>query len=592
MIGHFPEPYPDELLASICARFAKRLNLQAHKPVIEELFGRNALVVFDLPSRLARLADQLPKGHPLTAKEMLNCHTLFPLYSPFFPSNRRKKIAEGMIGNGGKAVHMMAGIMASRIRRPRWLRLCPQCFEEEVRVTGEPYWHRIHQIPGLEYCAEHECRLLDTATAYGCRFNRHHLETPARAQRIVSSPAEPETAPQFVTLARDARWLLQTNPRGPGVQRIHRAYLRALDSRGLTTKSGRLYLQELKHAFVTYHGLPLLTRLQSSFEEDDSAPWLATLLREPARVQAPIRHLLLMRFLGYSAQEFLALATETEGNCLDATKAATQPSDSRQHRKEKTVDGLRLKQLWHDRNASLRKIARELGLDPITVKRKAVKAGLSFPRRGIRISRAPTSNKRRSLEDERRRYRRRWGRLRDAHPTQSTQQLRSKQPALYAWLYRNDKTWLAENRPARLEPRAPRTHVRWDERDKHYAREVGRAAAMIKSHNGRITKSGLAQRLGIAGRVRRQSKKLPLTTKAINAVTESRVTHARFRLLIRAQQLQQTGKRIAEWRLLRSAGIRPELAELPEIKQILANTASQVRSQSEQSRRRVVSSQC
>ncbi len=86
-----------------------------------------------------------------------------------------------MKGTGGKAVHMAAGIMASRVRLPNHLQICPQCFEEEKQSTGEPYWHRIHQLAAVHYCPTHGCRLLPSKTPFRSRYNRHRLELPEMA---------------------------------------------------------------------------------------------------------------------------------------------------------------------------------------------------------------------------------------------------------------------------------------------------------------------------------------------------------------------------------------------------------------------------
>jgi hypothetical protein len=55
MIGCFPDPYPDELLYSVCARFHKRVQYPNKKGTMRELFGDEAAIaVVDLPSNLSR----------------------------------------------------------------------------------------------------------------------------------------------------------------------------------------------------------------------------------------------------------------------------------------------------------------------------------------------------------------------------------------------------------------------------------------------------------------------------------------------------------------------------------------------------------
>jgi len=50
MIGYFPEPYPDELFYSLCARFGDRMKYANKLTVARDLFGKStATAVVDLP---------------------------------------------------------------------------------------------------------------------------------------------------------------------------------------------------------------------------------------------------------------------------------------------------------------------------------------------------------------------------------------------------------------------------------------------------------------------------------------------------------------------------------------------------------------
>jgi hypothetical protein len=45
-------------------------------------------------------------------------------------------------------------------RERRDAHFCPACAEGDIRRLGFPYWRRSHQIPGVEYCIEHDCPLI------------------------------------------------------------------------------------------------------------------------------------------------------------------------------------------------------------------------------------------------------------------------------------------------------------------------------------------------------------------------------------------------------------------------------------------------
>ncbi len=154
MIGFFPDPYPDELLYSVCARFADRVQYRGKSSVIRELFGtRNAVAIVDFPCRLGHLVDILPSGHHYTVDRFIDDHTLLPFYSPFCPPQRINQVREDMRGSNGCRIYGRLGIL---VNRPAdWLQFCPICVNNDIQKFGECYWHRVHQLPGVKVCPIH-----------------------------------------------------------------------------------------------------------------------------------------------------------------------------------------------------------------------------------------------------------------------------------------------------------------------------------------------------------------------------------------------------------------------------------------------------
>jgi len=50
MVGFFPDPYPDELLYSVCARYHHRVRYRAHRATAQDLFGARVVTAIDLTS--------------------------------------------------------------------------------------------------------------------------------------------------------------------------------------------------------------------------------------------------------------------------------------------------------------------------------------------------------------------------------------------------------------------------------------------------------------------------------------------------------------------------------------------------------------
>lgn len=79
-----------------------------------------------------------------------------------------------------------------------------------------------------------------------------------------------------------------------------------------------------------------------------------------------------------------------------------------------------------------------------------------------------------------------WLSVLHAHGSLGTKYLRSLDPANYAWLYRNDRTWLQSQtapRVAKLGGSGLST-VRWDERDAELCKQVERVALMLQAEQG------------------------------------------------------------------------------------------------------------
>jgi hypothetical protein len=156
MAGCFPDPYPDELLYSLCARYSDRVRYPDHRMVMVELFGSpKVTVAIDLPSHLGHLGAFLSPHSYYTLDNLINNHTLLPYLKHFFDCTSLERIRAGMLGTARQIVHYRSRFMKPRTTSSAYLRSCPVCIEEDINVFGSSYWHRIHQVPGVEVCPTH-----------------------------------------------------------------------------------------------------------------------------------------------------------------------------------------------------------------------------------------------------------------------------------------------------------------------------------------------------------------------------------------------------------------------------------------------------
>ena len=560
MIVSFVEPFEDEVFAGVLGRFAELMDFPSAKFTLEATLGPNAVVVYDLPSRLSEFVSRLPPRSVLTEESLLFGHTDFPLYAPFLPEAKREQLRTAMYGKFGRGIHFLIGAMADRVVSPQTLRYCTVCCAETAS-----YWRRSHQVPGLDICARHRTRLVPSAWMRHGRNNRTTLPLPPTLRE--HAPTQDAEGPaSLVELAADVEWLLNCNRFFPGPAQLRVAYARELYRLDLASAGGRVATRELHERFLARFSLPFLERLQCGLElhKADSS-WLSRLVRAPRAVQWPVRHLLLIRLLGYSTAAFLQRLDE-----ICSSEPPVVRPIQRLYRKD--VDADRLRKLWVDRTISLREIARQFRIDPMTVKRKAVALNLPFPRQASRVTEAPPLPRRSAdrVNTDRQRNRTAW--LSEVQTgRRGTAEIRKIFPATYAWLYRHDREWLRSHRPKRQLRKRLRPTRDWRRRDAELSARVPCVAAAIFESGKRVTRTAIARRLSIETLVRRRRRLLPQTWRSLRQASESRVQFGLRRLNAIADQ---TSSPLPLWKLLREAGIREDLAADPAIKSFVQQRES------------------
>jgi hypothetical protein len=152
----FPVPYPDELIYSTVARAGVHAGLMSPKQLLDAVFAnRKVIATPDLPSNLRHISELYPHSLNLDVTNIIYKHTLFPLYAPFVPEDRRIQCIKWMSGQSKGAVHLALGAAASRVKQIHFLRYCPECLNLQLARFGEFYWKRNWQVSGADVCPEH-----------------------------------------------------------------------------------------------------------------------------------------------------------------------------------------------------------------------------------------------------------------------------------------------------------------------------------------------------------------------------------------------------------------------------------------------------
>ena len=104
----------------------------------------------------AAILSNLPPG-VLSIDDVLANHTLLPYYTRFFATGKKLQVWDALRAGHG------SGITSIRTQMPdgtEGLKYCPTCYLLDTEKYGEPYWHRVHQIPLLPLCPMHQVPLV------------------------------------------------------------------------------------------------------------------------------------------------------------------------------------------------------------------------------------------------------------------------------------------------------------------------------------------------------------------------------------------------------------------------------------------------
>jgi TniQ/Tn7-like transposition protein D len=197
----FPVPYRDELLYSVIARAGVHYGETSPKQLLDSVFGnRKVIATVDLPSHIQCIVDQYPESLGLNTGELIARHTLWTIYAPFLPGDRRSVIEHWMEGRSQGAAHLASGIAASRIKTNQYLLICPQCVADQEDEYGEAYWDRRWQVPLICSCPVHGPLY---QTSIQLNAEHRHAYIPVSEAKILQQLENTASDTRFANLVHD-----------------------------------------------------------------------------------------------------------------------------------------------------------------------------------------------------------------------------------------------------------------------------------------------------------------------------------------------------------------------------------------------------
>ena len=305
--GFFPTPYPDECYYSVLCRYHVRSGSVSYSRTTKALFGNmqclSSTIFF--PTRLECLDNWLPHDSPVSRRNFVMNHTIYPYMVMMYSSDFRVEMENVMNGVVPAFELNRIGETKSLPLWPKYLKYCPECVKEDISKYGEPYWHRTHQLFGTAYCTKHLVRLLHsniptkrTTTDFCPASDEVLFETPPDSHdELVQYKKE------FMKISKESEWLLEHGLTIDWDANGFEKYKQLLRDRKLSTIQGISNYEEIDKAFTSYWGKGFLNALR--LETGDNRNWIYQIQGARIRTFKSLYHVMLMCFLSDSVEQFV-----------------------------------------------------------------------------------------------------------------------------------------------------------------------------------------------------------------------------------------------------------------------------------------------
>ncbi len=571
MIASFPIPHDDESLYSMIARYRQRIRHPSIQSLMQELFGSSRLhASSDFSAKLEHLSGILPLWYGISTDRLTNDRTLYPFYSPFITKTQALDLRSRIHNSHERASGAFIKVRRGSVALSERIRYCPTCISDDRDIFRECYWHRLHQLPGVEVCPVHEVWLEESTALARALGGWHKFVTADEA--IGDAVPRPLSAHEpgretMLQLAKDAAWLLNETSLPSDPVALWRRYRYLLREQGLCSYRGKVATKELLARFYRMCPPVVLARIEGHAGRLTSGRGILSLVRKPRGGFPPLYHLLMMQCLGKTAEEFFGMPAEPADfgsgpwPCLNklaphyrqsiVTKVSIhiQKDGGRPVATFSCRCGFRyarvgpdwgplaqfsftrveqygplwertFRHLWSTPEHTLSFISQKVGIAEQNLATHAARLRLPVWRR---------ENGRAVIPGRKRTWRGRPERphlatiraMRDAWTVLCSKRMRitvesREERRLYHWLYRHDHAWLTKQCIHGGTKRALdiKQRIDWEQRDKFLA-QVIRAIAVKRSPCGRLTMNRLIRLSGQRHLIHPNLHRLPLTRRTL-----------------------------------------------------------------------------
>ncbi|MXR70312.1 transposase [Shewanella sp. JBTF-M18] len=515
-----PSAFPDEILFSRIIRHFTLNGITSANYLLMTLGSPKLSIHPYLTAgleRISRLSQEMPV-------ELLNQQTLAPLFIHFLPSHATS-ISLGLISTNAAEAIRACQLVCAREKEPLSIKYCPTCAKADAENFGVPYWHRSHQIPGIESCSSHRVKLV-------------HFPLKGHARlRLSLLPPLLEHPIQSSALSRDfARYSYDLLQKVSVTNKpfVLNDFKKKLSKLGYVTEKGyyrrRLLLREL-YLFTEelgYESLDWVPRSRKDYR------YISSLLSGKV-TQHPLKYLVLGFWISRQAVHFKQSKPVLNDHTYNRTVEELCIELLQQGESMASISRLTGKSRCFIKSLALRlDIAVNLKPKKITEsvkKRIMFLAGKGFHRSVIakrvgisvgsveqQISSSPSLvqwRKQCKYESRRRKYKLRVMKFISQGTTVIRQQVKASCSAEFYWLYAHEKQWLEAHLPIAQKP-IVKPRVDWRQRDKLL---IPKVCSIMKKYQNKLSRTQVDLLLGGHGWLTKYKSKIPKTMMVYRALS-------------------------------------------------------------------------
>ena len=562
-----------------------------------------------MPDGIENIAAQLPQGAGLTAEYFVRECTIFPLLKPFLKQDKCDELRDAM-SNGNINTYNIVSFPRVFTLQRRYLAYCTECVEHDTEVYGEPYWHRLHQLPGVYICPVHGVPTIESSFAYS-ELHREYYPLPPASGSFVSYA--PDIAEKMLDFALDTAWLMENGNDLLCFDNTGELYDKWLRLKGYRDHWGKTSNKKLALDIISYYGREFLTLLDAY--SSGSCIWIKRMIQQRESFRHPLHHLLLLRFLAGSAEAFFM---EPQRELPGYLPFGAPPYPCRnylcEYHLQDVIEQIELRRAHgtpyatficpycgfaYNRKGKLPKemhysghvcivrygwkweaavtelliagespyrIARRFHCDVRTILTFGVDRGLLPPDRLIGqnqyITRVVSKPKeKQDSNDKRALYRKRWLDAIGENHAITRNELRLLESAAHKWLHTHDHDWLEQNSPT-PKNKSPK----WANSDDEYLKTVEEAVKQIRDSPGiprRVSISSIGRNASIVKpHTRLTSDFMPKTKAFVAANVETLEQWQKRKIWWVIQQMRERGEIITVYKVRHAARIEDKERKL------------------------------